>query len=61
MLAMQLQQKNFVYEREKDKRESKKVSDKASMQANNAHMMLMHSLCKKTKDEDILHQEIAKK
>jgi hypothetical protein len=37
------------------------VSDKASLQAKKAHMMLTHSLRKKTKDEDILCQEITKK
>jgi hypothetical protein len=58
---MQLQCENFVYEREKDNRESKEVSNKASLQAKNVHMMLTHSLCKKTKDEDILHHKIVKK
>jgi hypothetical protein len=61
MLAMQCQWENFIYEREKDKRESKEVSDKASLQAKNAHMMLMYSLHKKTKYEDILRHEITKK
>jgi hypothetical protein len=41
--------------------ESKEVSDKDFLQAKNAHTMLMHSLYKKTKDEDILRHKIAKK
>jgi hypothetical protein len=61
MLVMQLQRENFVYEREKDKRESKEVADKASLQAKNAQTMLMHSLHKKLKDADVLCQEITKK
>jgi hypothetical protein len=44
MMAMQLQCENFIYEREKDKRESKEVADKASLQAKNVHMMLADAL-----------------
>jgi hypothetical protein len=51
----------FVYEREREKRESKEVADKASLQAKNAHTLLTHSLHKKSKDDDILCREIAKK
>jgi hypothetical protein len=61
MLPMQPQHEKFVYEREKDKRESKEVADKASLQAKNSQTILTHSLHKKWKDKDILHQEIAKK
>jgi hypothetical protein len=61
MLEMQLQHEKFVYEREKDKRESKEVANKASLQAKNGQMLLTHSLRKKSKGEDILCWEIAKK
>jgi hypothetical protein len=61
MLEMQLQREKFVYEREKDKRECKEVANAASLQAKSTHTLLTHSLRKKSKDDDILRREIAKK
>ena len=61
MLAMQLKRDTIQYDREKDRREDKESSDKASLEAKNAHTILAHSLREKTKDDDLLCREIAKK
>jgi hypothetical protein len=49
------------YKQEKDKREDKKASSKAALDAKNAHTTLAHSLQEKTKDDDVLCREYAKK
>jgi hypothetical protein len=61
MLEMQLQREGIQYEREKDKREDKEASEKALLDAKKDHAILTHSLRQKTKDDDVLRREIAKK
>ena len=61
MLSMQLKREGILYEREKDKRDSKEVSEMTALKAKNAHTMLAHSLRKQTKDDDLVRREIAKK
>jgi hypothetical protein len=46
---------------EKDKREDKEASDKAALDAKKEHAILTHSLRQKTKENDVLRREIAKK
>jgi hypothetical protein len=58
---MSLQHEKFLYEGEKEKRDTKEVFERTALEANTAQMMLKHSLRKKSKDEDILHREITKK
>jgi hypothetical protein len=61
MLGIQLKHENIMCECEKDKRNSKEVSDMTALKAKNAHTMLAHCLRKQTKDEDLIHWEIPKK
>jgi hypothetical protein len=64
MLAMSLQCEKFLYEQEKEKRDTKEASNRTTLEAKTVQMMLPHSLQKKSKDEDVLvtlRREIAKK
>jgi hypothetical protein len=60
MIQMQLQRKRYISECEKEKRDSKDVSDKFLLDNKKAQTLLMHNLCKQSKDEDILRHKIAK-
>jgi hypothetical protein len=61
ILAMSLQREKFLYTCEKEKRDTKEVSNRTMLEAKTVQMMLTHSLHKKSKDEDVLHQELTKK
>ena len=61
MLTLHLKRESVQYEREKDKREDKEASDKASLEAKNAPTILAHSLREKTKHDDLVRRLIAKR
>ena len=61
MITLHIQRESIQQAREKDRREDKEASERASLEAKNAHTILAHSLREKTKDDDLLRREIAKK
>jgi hypothetical protein len=61
MLELQTARENNAHERKQFDRASKEVSDTASLQAKKDQILLTHSLRKKSKDQDVLRKEIAKK
>jgi hypothetical protein len=61
MLELQTARENNAHEQKQFDRESKEVSDTASLQAKKDQILLTHSLRKKSKDQDVLRKEIAKK
>jgi hypothetical protein len=61
MLTLHLERASVEYEREKDRRVDKEASDKASLEAKNAHTILAHSLREKTKNDDVVRRSIAKR
>jgi hypothetical protein len=61
MLTLQLQRDTLQYEREKDRREDREASDKASLEAKSAHTLLQHSLRERTKNDDLIRRDVAKR
>jgi hypothetical protein len=61
ILNIQLQRDTLQYEREKDRREDREASDKASLEAKSAHTLLQHSLRERTKNDDLIRRDVAKR
>ncbi len=61
ILNIQLQRDTLQYEREQDRREDREASDKASLEAKSAHTLLQHSLRERTKNDDLIRRDVAKR